>query len=158
MCVSTAFRRICGSRRHRGEADRSVVPIVLLSALFKNGDNASLFQSLGTFPDCCDFSIMMEGGLATTSANSLRTLGCILSGPMDFCMFRFLRWSRTRFSLTMGRALPLWSPSYHPSTQDRQGERLPVKTEAKKFLSTSAFSSPVNTRPPFLFIRGVCFL
>jgi len=32
----------------------------------------------------------MESGLAMTSASSLRTLGCILSGPIDLCMFRFL--------------------------------------------------------------------
>jgi len=41
----------------------------------------SFFQSLGALPDCRDFSNMMANGLATTSTNFLRTLGCILSGP-----------------------------------------------------------------------------
>jgi len=35
------------------------------------------FQSLGTSPDYHDFSNIMESGLATTSASSLMTLGCI---------------------------------------------------------------------------------
>ena len=37
-------------------------------------------QLPGTSPDCHDFSNITEEGLATTSASSLRTLGCILSG------------------------------------------------------------------------------
>ncbi|XP_053908173.1 olfactory receptor 14A16-like [Cuculus canorus] len=41
------------------------------------------FQSPGTSPDCHGFSAIMESGLATTSANSLRTLGCISSRPID---------------------------------------------------------------------------
>ncbi|KAK4807049.1 hypothetical protein QYF61_018390 [Mycteria americana] len=40
-------------------------------------------QSPRTSPDCHDFSNIMESGLAATSANSLRTLGCISSGPID---------------------------------------------------------------------------
>ncbi|KAK4831745.1 hypothetical protein QYF61_018943 [Mycteria americana] len=35
-------------------------------------------NSPGPSPDCRDFSNIMESGLATTSANSLRTLGCII--------------------------------------------------------------------------------
>lgn len=42
--------------------------------------------------DCHNFSNITEGGLATVSVNSLRTLGCILSGPLHLCMFRFPRW------------------------------------------------------------------
>ena len=84
------------------------------------------FQSPGTSPECRDFSNIMEGGLETTSATSLRTLGCISSGPMDWCMFRFLRWSRTWSSLTVGG---LCSPcpclAVHPvercGKRDRQG-------------------------------------
>ena len=48
---------------------------------------------------------------------------------------------RTWSSLTTGGILPSWSPSCHPSTQEGWGERLSVKTEAKKLWSTSAFSS-----------------
>ena len=43
------------------------------------------FQSPGSSPDCHDFSHIMESGLPTTSANSLRMLGCIFSGPVDLC-------------------------------------------------------------------------
>ncbi|XP_031953022.1 uncharacterized protein LOC116438291 [Corvus moneduloides] len=42
-------------------------------------------QSPGTSPDCQDFSNTTESSLATTTANSLRTLGCIPSGPADSC-------------------------------------------------------------------------
>jgi len=66
-----------------------------------------------------------------TSANSLRTLGCISPGPIDLCTFRFLRWSRAWSSITLGRALPLWTPSCSPSTGEGRRERLPVKTEAE---------------------------
>ncbi|GAB0209091.1 hypothetical protein GRJ2_003374800 [Grus japonensis] len=44
-----------------------------------------LFQSAGTSPDCQDFSNMMESGLATSSAISLKTRRCISSGPMNLC-------------------------------------------------------------------------
>jgi len=90
-----------------------------------------------------------------TSVNSLRTLGCNSSGHIDLCTFRFLRWSQTWSSLTVGGAFPLWSPSCSPSTQEGGGQRFPVTTEAKKLLSTSAFSSSVDRRLPFLLIRGV---
>jgi len=51
------------------------------------------FQSLGVSPDCDYFSNMMDNGLLTTLAKSLRTLECISSGPLDLCIVRFLRWS-----------------------------------------------------------------
>jgi len=77
---------------------------------------------------------MIENGLAMTSASSLRTLGCIFSGPIDLGMFRFLSWSRAWSSVIVGRALPLWTPSCSPSTGEEGGKRLPVKTEAKNLL------------------------
>jgi len=49
-------------------------------------------------------------------------------------------------------------PSCSSSAGERQGERLPVKTEAKKLLNTSAFSFSVDTRLPFLLLRWACFL
>ena len=82
--------------------------------LLKMGTMFPLLQSPMTLPDCHEFSSMMESGLPMTSDNSLRTLGCILSGPSDVCMFRFLRWSWTWLSLTVGRAFPLWTPSCNP--------------------------------------------
>jgi len=71
-------------------------------------------QSPGTSPDYHDFSNIMGSVLATTSGSSLRTLGCISSGPIDFCMFRFLRWSQTWPSLKVGEALP---PGPHLAVQ-----------------------------------------
>ncbi|KAK4812332.1 hypothetical protein QYF61_017109 [Mycteria americana] len=53
--------------------------------------------SPGTSPDCHGISNIMERGLATRAANSLRTLGCISSGPIDLrlklakCTLRRLR-------------------------------------------------------------------
>jgi len=41
------------------------------------------FQSPGTSPDCHDYSNIMESSLAMTPVNSLRTLGCSSSGPID---------------------------------------------------------------------------
>lgn len=64
-----------------------------------------LIQSPGTLPDWHDFSSITESGLAIASANSLRTLGFISSGSMDFWMFRFLRWSQAQSSFTAGGTL-----------------------------------------------------
>jgi len=77
----------------------------------KMGTMFPFFQSPGTSPDCHNLSNIVESDMAMTSGNSLRTLGSILSGPIDLCMFRFLRWSQIWSSLTVGGTLPLWSPS-----------------------------------------------
>ena len=45
------------------------------------------FQSSGTSPDSHDFSNMMEGGLETIQASSLRTLQCTLCSPIDLYVF-----------------------------------------------------------------------
>ena len=84
------------------------------------------FQSLWTSSDCHEFSNIMESGLATTLANSLRTLRRISSGPMDLCMFRFLRWSRTWSSLPVGGTYLPQSLSCGPSTRDVWKEGLSV--------------------------------
>jgi len=52
-------------------------------------------QSPGTALDYHGLSNIMVSVFAMTSANSLRTLGCILSGPLALCTFRVLRWSQT---------------------------------------------------------------
>ncbi|KAK4832883.1 hypothetical protein QYF61_026433 [Mycteria americana] len=57
-------------------------PIKSISLQFREKDVVG-DHSPGTSPDCNDFSNIMESGLATTSASSLRTLGCISSGPID---------------------------------------------------------------------------
>jgi len=63
-----------------------------------------LLQSVGNFPDYHDLSNMMESVLATSSiqTSSLRTRGCISSGPTDLCTFRFLRQFQTCSSPTVG--------------------------------------------------------
>lgn len=48
-----------------------------------------LFQSVGASLDCHGYSDMMSSGMATSSAISLWTLRCILSGPMDLFSFKF---------------------------------------------------------------------
>jgi len=42
----------------------------------------------------------MESILATTSASSFRTLGCMSSSPIDLYTFRLMRWSQTCSTLT----------------------------------------------------------
>jgi len=61
-----------------------------------------LLQSVGSSPDHHELSNMMESGLATSSASSLRTHGCISSGPMDLCTFKFLRKSQNWSSPLVG--------------------------------------------------------
>lgn len=57
------------------------LPGFSLLSLLKKGRIFSLFHSAGTSPDCQDFTNTMESGLTSTSANSLRSLGCTLLGP-----------------------------------------------------------------------------
>ena len=63
-------------------------------------------------------------------------------------MLRFLRCSRTASSLPVGRTLLPQSPSCGPSAREVWEERLPVQTEAKKLLRTSAFSSFIGEGTP----------
>jgi len=106
------------------------------------------FQSPGTSPDCHDFSNTIEGGLAVMWANSLRTLGCISSGPTDLWMFGFLRWSQTWSLLTTGGALLPQSPSSKLIIWGLCDRQLLEKTKARKLLSDSAFSLSVVTSLP----------
>ena len=87
--------------RHRGVVHQPVVPHVLLPFFLVNGSMFPFFPSTGTLSDSYDFSNMMENGSATTSASSLRTLGCMSSGPKDkkavscgFSGFCISLWSR----------------------------------------------------------------
>jgi len=81
--------------------------------------------------------------LVTTSANSLRTLGCISLGLTDFWLFSSLRQFWTWFSLTVGRALLPQFPLFEPSTRGLCVEQSLVKTETKKLLNILAFSLPL---------------
>jgi len=121
------------------------------------GVKLPLLQSVGTSPDRHDLSKMMESGLASASAMSLRTRVCISSGPLDLYTFRFLRQSQTWSSPTAGgssfsQSLTLPSVSWVVWL-----EHLLLKTEAKKSFSTSAFSTSQVTRSPASFQRGPTF-
>lgn len=86
--------------------------------------HCSLFSSRLDF-ECHDFWNMMESSLAATSASSLSTPRPTWSSPMDVCMLGFLRswtWSSPMIGL------------------EKCGERLQMKTEAKRLLKTSFFS------------------
>ena len=131
MC--TASRRICsmifpgteGRLTGRYFPGYSFLPFVKMGTMFPP------FQSPGTSPDCRDFLNIRKSDLATTSAHSLRTPGCILSGPINVCMFRVLRWSRIWSSLTVGGTFLPQSLPWCPSTQKVWVEKLPVKTVAQ---------------------------
>lgn len=107
-----------------------------------------LFQSPGTLPDRCDFSKMMENSLPTTSPSSLRILECIPSGPIDLCLFSFIRWSWMWLCLHWEG---LHSPSSHLEVQEPERCRKPDcqwRMKQKKLLSTSAWSISVITSFP----------
>lgn len=98
---------------------------------------------------------MMERGLATTSASSLGTLGCISLGPVDLCMFSVVRWSQTQSAFT-GRNFVPFSACLGVQVLEilerngKSGYQLP---EAKNLLIPSAFSMAVVTSILILFNR-----
>lgn len=99
-----------------------------------------LFQSPGISHDCHDFSNTMKSGFVTTSANSLRTPGCISSCPMDLCISssggpdQIFIYSGSNFVPSVPILL---------STHSRAvGRKVAIEDWGKKLLSTSAFSSP----------------
>lgn len=88
---------------HGGEVYWLVVLRVVLLTFFLKGHNVSLVLVIGDVVWLLhNFTNTMENGLATTSANSLRTLTFILCDPVDLCMLRFLKWSQIWFSPMMG--------------------------------------------------------
>ena len=89
----------------RCEADRSVVPWTVLSTLLKSGYDA-FFPVIRDFHE---FWNIIESGLATMSANSLRTLGWISLGPIDLWLFTFPRCSQTWYLLRGRDHLPQYS-------------------------------------------------
>ena len=92
MCLNTASRRTCSIQRC--EAHWPVVPWVFLSPFLKNGSDVSLFSVTGNLvSDSHDLWNMMESGLTTTTASSLRTLGYMSSSPIDLYMFSLMIWS-----------------------------------------------------------------
>jgi len=97
--------------RDGGEADRPVVPWVLLLALFEDWSDIGFLQSSGASPVLQDLSKMMESSSAITSASSLSTYGCIPLGPMDLWVSRLLKRSLTQSSSTKGKSFSLWASS-----------------------------------------------
>lgn len=93
-CTSTSSHRICSMNFLSIEVRLTCFQGPPLS-LLKSGHNIPFFQSMETWLDYHNFSNIMNSGLATILANSLRTLGCISLGPIDLCLFRFLRWFQT---------------------------------------------------------------
>jgi len=89
------------------------------------------FWSLGTYPDCHDFSNIIESGLTTTSANFLRTLWVQMRCIADLSMFRLLRCSWTWSLLTVWGMLLPQSPPAKLNNWGLCAEQLFEKTEAK---------------------------
>lgn len=137
--------------RHRGEADQLVVPRVLLIIVFKNECDVSIFQSLGTLPDCHDFSYMVGSGNYISQFH--QDSGMYLVGSHDLLMFSFLRWSQMCYSPVMGDLIPPVSVLIFKSL-GYVGREIIIKNWAKKLWSTSAFFMPFVTRSHVLFTRG----
>lgn len=81
--------------RHWGETDLACSFVRLPYFPFQK------FWFFFSFPvsgNLSGMSNMMDTGLATCTASSLRTCVWVLSGPMDLCTFIFLKWSQTWFS------------------------------------------------------------
>jgi len=125
--------------------------------LLKMGVMFLLFQSVGTSPDCHDFSNMMDSSFATScavpsgSADAPHQVPwtCAPSGSSDGLKpDLFLQW------VVLHYPSPCLSPS---ATWVVWLERLLVKTEAKKSLSTLAFSISCVTKSPISLQRGPTF-
>lgn len=80
FCISQVIsRRILSmSFQARDDADRLVVPRVLLGTVFKNGCSASLLPVAGDFPELLCLFQNPGRCLGTTSANALRSLRMVL--------------------------------------------------------------------------------
>ena len=63
--------------QQRGEAGGLAVPWVIPATLLKMDVTLTFFQAPRTSSDHHDFSNIIESGLATMSANSPRTPGCL---------------------------------------------------------------------------------
>lgn len=118
----------------------------------------SFLQPLGTWPDCHDFSNVMESGFKNTAASSLGTLKFILLGPVDLCILRWFSWSQICSSLMVGGTLFSQSLPWGSGSWEMWEEWLPVKNEAKKFVEYLNFLQVPCPVFSFLFISGVHFL
>lgn len=130
-----------------GKASRWDWPYVFLFSIFENEGFVFPFQFGRNFTGLLQFWNTMASGLAISSANSLRTCGCTAWGPVDLCIFGFLRWSWT-WSSSVGSSSFSQSP---PSPSGTQVEKLPLKTGGRTSLGTSAFSMFGVTRSHTFF-------
>ena len=135
--------------RDGGEADRPVVPWILLLALFEDWSDTGFSSVLGHLS--CPPGPFKESGSAMTSASFLSTCGCITSGPMDLWVCSFLKWSLTQSSSTKGGSSFLQAFSLTPRDWDSQGPALALKTKAKKAFINFVFSVSSITRTPTSF-------
>lgn len=131
----------------------SLNPLLLLAKEILNTSGFVSPSTVAASPDSHNFLSITDSGLAISSASSLRTCRWILSGPMDLCTSKFLKWSQTWSSPAVGGSsfsqfLPLPSANWMMWLK-----HLLVNTEAKTSLSTSAFSRSQVMRWPHFFQR-----
>lgn len=112
------------------EAAWLVVPRVFLFTFFQNGSDIFLFPVWG-------FAFLLrllgyDWELLGHFNISLffRTVGYLSLGPMDWCMFKYLRWSWTWFSLRGGNC-SLQSHPWGSGIWEMWEERLILKAEVK---------------------------
>lgn len=105
------------------------------------------FQSPGASSDCHDFS-NVESGSATASASSLRTLGCIFSGPIYSCIFRFLLAKELCFLYTGAEISEQWRCLW-----SRQGRQLIWPW--RNLLCLCSFSYQQSLKPTDSALRSI---
>lgn len=111
-----------------------------------------------SIPPCYWWKYFLKICIAAIPANALKALGWIPLGAMDFCMFRFLRWSWTWSFLTVREGLHCPSVCLNFTNLGDGKERQTVKTEVKNLLGASVFSLPVVTKSPVCFYWGAFYL
>lgn len=120
-----------------------------------------LSNLLGTSPDCCNLSNVMNNVLATSSASSFRDLGCVLLDLVELCTSMFLRWSWTWSPPVVGYAQFLWSLPWDSMTW---GSGMCSKSNCwwrlrqNNVLSISGFAMSVVSRLFLSLIRRECNL
>lgn len=138
-CLTYVLTQHSGGSVPRSTLAQTVFQVFLSSSL-KMGVMLPFFQSPVISLNSHDFSNLIDSRLVTPSANSLRTPGCVSSGPLSY----------DHSGSTDGHELGFWLQweghcSTSPIFQIILSRALwravaSAKTEAKSLLSTSAFS------------------
>lgn len=84
MCLNIAFRCICSLI-----FPKTIVPPNLLLACFECRNGICLSPVIKTFCNCNYLCRVGEGCLIMISTRSFGSLGCILSGAVNFCISSF---------------------------------------------------------------------